>query len=102
MHQHSPHFLARTRAPAPRTPPSPLSQEFFRKHGRDVAGHPRALRRLRTSCERAKRMLSFADEASIELDSLHEGLDFFCSITREQFEELNVVRKRTACTACYR
>merc|ERR1711959_775306 len=50
----------------------------------------RALRRLRTACERAKRTLSSAAQTSIEIDSLHEGIDFNTSITRARFEELNM------------
>lgn len=65
-------------------------QEFKRKHKKDISDHPRALRRLRTSCERAKRTLSSSAQASIELDSLYEGIDFFTSISRARFEELNM------------
>ena len=113
-------------------------QEFKRKYKKDISGNPRALRRLRTSCERAKRTLSSATQvrgprsaavmllhrvaallhegvagvlcytwlvpvvafvdsspacalpaqASIEIDSLYEGIDFYSSITRARFEEL--------------
>merc|ERR550534_2838463 len=48
----------------------------------------RALRRLRTACERAKRSLSASAQANIEIDSLFEGIDFYTSITRARFEEL--------------
>jgi heat shock protein 1/8 len=64
-------------------------QEFKRKHKRDISGNARSLRRLRTACERAKRMLSSTARTSIEIDSLFEGVDFFTSITRARFEELN-------------
>ena len=63
-------------------------QEFKRKHKKDIAGNKRALRRLRTACERAKRTLSSAAQANIEIDSLFEGIDFYTSITRARFEEL--------------
>lgn len=63
-------------------------KEFERKHKTDIRGNPRALRRLRTSCERAKRTLSSVAQASIEIESLAQGLDFFTSITRAKFEEL--------------
>jgi len=53
------------------------------------AGNKRAVRRLRTACERAKRTLSSSAQASIEIDSLFEGIDFYTSITRARFEELN-------------
>lgn len=64
-------------------------QEFKRKHKKDLTTNKRALRRLRTACERAKRTLSSSTQASIEIDSLYEGTDFYTSITRARFEELN-------------
>merc|ERR1711997_291675 len=54
----------------------------------DIKGNKRALRRLRTACERAKRTLSASAQANIEIDSLFEGIDFYTSITRARFEEL--------------
>merc|ERR1711988_202070 len=63
-------------------------EEFKRKNKRDIRDNPRALRRLRTACERAKRTLSSTTQTSIEIDSLYEGMDFFTSITRARFEEL--------------
>ena len=64
-------------------------QEFKRKFKKDITGNKRAVRRLRTACERAKRTLSSITEASIEIDSLFEGIDFYTKITRARFEELN-------------
>ncbi|KAL8616425.1 hypothetical protein ACOMHN_041028 [Nucella lapillus] len=64
-------------------------QEFKRKHKKDISENKRAVRRLRTACERAKRTLSSSTQASIEIDSLFEGIDFYTSITRARFEELN-------------
>ena len=63
-------------------------QEFKRKFKKDISDNPRALRRLRTACERAKRTLSSTAQTSIEIDSLYEGVDFYSSITRARFEEL--------------
>jgi heat shock protein 1/8 len=63
-------------------------QEFKRKHKKDLAENKRAMRRLRTACERAKRTLSSSTQASVEIDSLFEGVDFYTSITRARFEEL--------------
>jgi len=63
-------------------------QEFKRKHKKDLTSNARALRRLRTACERAKRTLSSSAQTSIEIDSLFEGIDFYTSITRARFEEL--------------
>ena len=64
-------------------------KEFQRKHKQDISGNKRALRRLSTACERAKRTLSASAQASIEIDSLHQGQDFYTSMTRARFEELN-------------
>jgi len=64
-------------------------QEFKRKFKKDLTTNKRALRRLRTACERAKRTLSSSTQASIEIDSLFDGIDFYTSITRARFEELN-------------
>lgn len=63
-------------------------QEFKRKFKKDLSSNARALRRLRTACERAKRTLSSATQTNIEIDSLFEGIDFYTSITRARFEEL--------------
>ncbi|MED6210509.1 70-kilodalton heat shock protein [Stylosanthes scabra] len=65
-------------------------KEFKRKNKVDIGGNARALRRLRTACEKAKRILSFAVTASIELDAFFKGIDFYSSITRARFEELNM------------
>ncbi|KAK7017930.1 hypothetical protein SK128_003228 [Halocaridina rubra] len=65
-----------------------FAQEFQRKYKKDLSSNKRALRRLRTACERAKRTLSSSTQASIEIDSLFEGIDFYTSITRARFEEL--------------
>ncbi|GKV26934.1 hypothetical protein SLEP1_g36147 [Rubroshorea leprosula] len=65
-------------------------QEFKRKHKRDMSSNARALRRLRTACERAKRTLSSTTQTTIEIDSLYEGIDFYATITRARFEELNM------------
>ena len=65
-----------------------FQQEFQRKYHKDMSNNTRALRRLRTACERAKRTLSSSTEASIEIDSLYEGIDFYTKISRARFEEL--------------
>merc|ERR1712127_251636 len=66
-------------------------QDFKRKNrGKDMAGNNRAIRRLRTQCERAKRTLSSSTQATIEIDSLFEGIDYSCSLSRARFEELNM------------
>lgn len=71
-------------------------QEFKRKHKHDMSSNMKAVRRLRTACERAKRTLSSTAQTSIEIDSLHEGIDFYSSITRARFEELCMDKFRQA------
>jgi len=65
-----------------------FSSEFKRKHKLDISDNKRALRRLRNACEKAKRTLSSGTNASIEIDSLMDGIDFFSSISRAKFESL--------------
>ena len=65
-------------------------QEFKKKTKLDITSNARALRRLRTACERAKRTLSNSTSASIEIDALYEGQDYYTSITRAMFENLNM------------
>lgn len=63
--------------------------EFKRKHHKDLTTNARSLRRLRTSVERAKRTLSSSTEATLEIDALYDGVDFYTKISRARFEELN-------------
>ncbi|KAG8316431.1 Heat shock 70 kDa protein [Homalodisca vitripennis] len=65
-----------------------FSEEFKRKFKKELRGNARALRRLRTAAERAKRTLSSSTEASIEIDALFDGIDFYTKISRARFEEL--------------
>tara|TARA_B100000579_G_scaffold111581_1_gene89215 strand:- start:10010 stop:11923 length:1914 start_codon:yes stop_codon:yes gene_type:complete len=65
-----------------------FTDEFKRKYHHDLTDNKRASRRLRTACEKAKRTLSSSSTASIEIDSLYEGIDFFSSISRAKFESL--------------
>ncbi|KAF8402887.1 hypothetical protein HHK36_010979 [Tetracentron sinense] len=65
-------------------------QEFKRKHKKDISENPKALGRLRTCCERAKRTLSSTFQTTIEIVSLYEGIDFSSTITRAKFDELNM------------
>ncbi|XP_074027661.1 heat shock protein 68 [Leptinotarsa decemlineata] len=66
-----------------------FAEEFKRKFRKDLTKNPRALRRLRTAAERAKRTLSSSTEATLEIDALYEGIDFYTKISRARFEELN-------------
>ncbi len=65
-------------------------QEFKRKYKKDISSNPRALRRLWTAAERAKCTLSSTAQTTIEIDYLYEGVDFYSTITRARFEELNM------------
>jgi L1 cell adhesion molecule like protein len=65
-------------------------QVFKRKYGKDMTGNAKALMRLRNSCARAKRTLSSTAQTTIEIDSLYGGVDFYSTITRAEFEELNM------------
>ncbi|XP_065210459.1 heat shock 70 kDa protein cognate 4-like [Planococcus citri] len=65
-------------------------QEFQRKYRRDISQNKRALRRLQTQCELAKRTLSSTTMANIQIDSLCDGIDFYSTISRARFEELNI------------
>mmetsp|Transcript_111211 Transcript_111211/g.354214 ORF Transcript_111211/g.354214 Transcript_111211/m.354214 type:complete len:643 (-) Transcript_111211:167-2095(-) len=66
-------------------------QDFKRKNrGKDLSANHRAVRRLRTQCERAKRTLSSSTQATIEIDSLFDGIDYAVTLSRARFEELNI------------
>ncbi|KAM5556357.1 heat shock cognate 70 kDa protein-like [Rosa sericea] len=65
-------------------------EEFKRKHNLDVGGNIRTLRRLRNACEKAKRRLSFTTTTDIEIECLHQGIDFCVTFTRAKFEQLNL------------
>ncbi|CAA0832133.1 Probable mediator of RNA polymerase II transcription subunit 37c [Striga hermonthica] len=67
-----------------------FAAEFQRKYGKDLSENPRALRRLRTASERAKRILSTNTETTVDIEYLHEGIDFQSSISRAKFEDLNM------------
>lgn len=64
------------------------SREFKNKHNIDISDNPRALRRLRTACERAKRVLSSSSLSNIEVESLYDGIDFSATITRAKFNDI--------------
>jgi len=66
-----------------------FKKEFTKKTKKDISGDARALRRMRTACERAKRTLSNATQTTVEIDSLFDGEDFNANITRARFEDLN-------------
>ncbi|KAJ3683966.1 hypothetical protein LUZ61_013130 [Rhynchospora tenuis] len=64
-------------------------QQFKKKEDRYISSNARALRKLRTACEKAKRVLSTVSRTTIEIDSLYDGIDFCSAISRDEFEEIN-------------
>lgn len=68
-----------------------FKKEFQKKSKLDISEDPRAIRRLRSACERAKRTLSSVAQTTVEVDSLFQGEDFSANITRAKFEEINAV-----------
>ena len=68
-------------------------EDFKRKHNKDLSKNQKALRRLRTACERAKRTLSSSAEATLEVESLHEGVDFHSKI-RYNIENIRFCKKK--------
>ncbi len=65
-------------------------KEFKKRHRKDISDNARAIRRLRSACERAKRTLSSSSQAFIEIDALFDGIDFNSTISRAKFEEMNL------------
>jgi L1 cell adhesion molecule like protein len=65
-----------------------LVKEFKKKEKKDITTNDRALRRLRTACERAKCALSSTHRTTIDIDSLFDGIDFKIEVTRARFEDL--------------
>ena len=66
-----------------------FAEEFKKKYKKDIFENKKALRRLRTACERAKRQLSSSTVANIEIDGFLDGIDFISSISRAAFENIN-------------
>ena len=62
--------------------------EFKRKTSIDIKSNAKALRRVRASCEKAKRALSAATQATVDIDALMDGEDLNVVITRSKFEDL--------------
>merc|ERR1712054_477692 len=62
--------------------------DFKKKTGIDISKNNRSLRRLRTQCEKAKRILSSSHSTAIECEALAEGEDYSITMTRAKFEEL--------------
>ncbi|KAL3694579.1 hypothetical protein R1sor_008230 [Riccia sorocarpa] len=68
---------------------SHFANEFKKKHNIDITKNLRALRKLEIACERVKRSLSMSARTTIDIDALCDGIDFYCAITRVEFEDLN-------------
>ena len=66
-----------------------FTQEIKRKHKTDITSSNKSIMKLKRACERAKRTLSSSSQAFIEIDSLHEGIDFTTQISRAKFEQIN-------------
>ncbi|CAI9112779.1 OLC1v1013271C1 [Oldenlandia corymbosa var. corymbosa] len=66
-------------------------KEFKRKHRKDISGNPKAIRRLRTACERAKRILSSSVQTRIDIDSLFEGTDFSANMEKKAIDDVVLV-----------
>jgi heat shock protein 1/8 len=66
-----------------------LAEEFKKKHKKDLTENKKAMSRLKSAAERAKRTLSSSTSASIEIDALFEGVDFYLNITRAKLESLS-------------
>lgn len=73
-------------------------REFKRKHKQDIVKSDRAVRRLRTACENAKRVLSASSKADIDIDALYEGIDFKSTLSRAKFEDLCIDLFRSTLT----
>jgi L1 cell adhesion molecule like protein len=65
-----------------------FTQEFQRKHKKDISGNDRAIKRMKVACEKTKRNLSSASTSTIELESLFDGIDFSSTISRARLDEL--------------
>lgn len=63
--------------------------EFKKQHNIDLNENKRAVRRLRQACEKLKRNLSFTQSATINIDRIHNDLDFVASMTRAKFDQIN-------------
>merc|ERR1711871_763286 len=67
-----------------------MFKTFKRKYGKDASKDKRAVQKMRREVERVKRTLSTAHQARVEIESLHDGVDFSETLTRARFEELNL------------
>ena len=63
--------------------------EFKKKNHMDITGSKKSMMKLKKECERAKRTLSSASTAYIEIDSLYDGIDFNTTMSRARFEQIN-------------
>merc|ERR1719158_1500708 len=67
-----------------------FAKKFKKAHGKDLTKDKRAMQKLRREVERVKRALSSQHQARLDIESLHDGIDFSETLTRARFEELNL------------
>ena len=63
-------------------------EEFKKKNKIDLSDNKKAIRRIKTVAERAKRTLSSSVQTTIELDSIYDGIDLNISLSRAKLESL--------------
>merc|ERR1712212_84934 len=63
---------------------------YKKKKGKNISKDNRALQKLRREVEKAKRTLSTAFQAKVEIESFFDGEDFSETLSRAKFEELNL------------
>ena len=69
---------------------------FKKKHELDIKTDPRAMQKLKSEVEKAKRDLSSVHQTKVNIENLMNGIDFSETITRARFEELcNDLFKKT-------
>eukprot|EP00105_Crassostrea_gigas_P032972 XP_011456187.1 PREDICTED: 78 kDa glucose-regulated protein [Crassostrea gigas] len=67
-----------------------LIMKHKEKTGTDISKYIRSMQKLRREVEKAKRMLSYNNEALIEVENLVNFEDFVYTLTKARFEEINM------------
>jgi len=65
-----------------------LCEDINKRFKKDVKQNAKALKRLNIAAEKAKKTLSMATTTIVEVDSLMDGVDYTCTLTRAKFEQL--------------
>ncbi|KAG8440013.1 hypothetical protein GDO86_005980 [Hymenochirus boettgeri] len=63
-----------------------LASEFQRSYKQDIRGNARAMMKLMNSADVAKHSLSTLGSSNCFVDSLYDGIDFDCNVSRARFE----------------